>query len=143
MAARIPVILCGKTERIGTAVVKGLKPEYEVIQFVMTPESGAVQIPALLRGETNVSSDSDLGSHDYSRGVKAIILGGGYDDQDLKILREAAQGIKPLPWLRPDLSKPAPPLGPAYGEAMVQRVKETLKGLQDNGKMEEDGIIYY
>lgn len=114
-----------------------------VIQFVMTPESGATQIPALLRGETNVSSDSDLGSRDCSRGVRAIILGGGYNDQDTKILRDAAQGIKPVPWLRPDLSKPTPPLGPQYGEAMVERIKETLKGLQDSGKMEEDRIFYY
>jgi hypothetical protein len=109
----------------------------------MTPESGAVQIPALLRGETNVPSDSVLGSKNYSRGVGAIILGGGYDDEAIKILREAAQGIKPLPWLRLDLSKSAPSLGPEYGKALVARIKETVKRLQEDGKMEEDAIVYY
>jgi hypothetical protein len=109
----------------------------------MTPESGAVQIPAILRGETDVPSDSALGSKNYSRGIRAIILGAGYDDEATEILRNAARGIKSLPWLRPDLSKPAPPLGPEYGKALVARIKETVKELQGNGKMEEDAIVYY
>ncbi|PYI10293.1 hypothetical protein BO78DRAFT_404402 [Aspergillus sclerotiicarbonarius CBS 121057] len=143
MAEPLPVILCGKTEKIGETVIATLKPEFEVIHFVMTPESGAVQIPALLRGETDVPFDSELGSKDYSRGIAAIILGGGYEDAGIYLMREAAKGIKSVPWLRPDLSKPAPPLGPEYGKAMVERIKVTVKELQDKGTMSEDAMVYY
>ncbi|KAI1386226.1 uncharacterized protein F4822DRAFT_431098 [Hypoxylon trugodes] len=109
-----PVILCGKTEEIGRGVVAGLKPEYEVIHFVMSPESGAAQIPAILKGDQSPAADSALGSKDYSKPPIAIILGGAFNDAGTELMMKAATGIKPIPWLRPDLSKPAPPLGPEY-----------------------------
>ncbi|KAI9043193.1 uncharacterized protein KD926_004376 [Aspergillus affinis] len=143
MSDSVPVILCGKTEQIGATVVEAVKPELEVIHFVTTTEAGVVQIPALLRGEKNDPSNSALGSKDYDWGVGAIILGAGYDDQAIQILRDASQGLKPVPWLRPDTSKPAPPLGPEYGKALVARIKETVKELQAKGKMNEDAVIYY
>ncbi|PWY80507.1 hypothetical protein BO70DRAFT_429543 [Aspergillus heteromorphus CBS 117.55] len=113
---------------------------YIVIRFVTTPETGGVQIPALLRGETSVPSDSELG---YSRGVAAIILGNGYDDSDIQMLRKAAKDIKPMPWLQADGSKPTPPLGPEYGKALVERIKSTVKELQEKGAMDEDAAVYY
>ncbi|KAI0469363.1 hypothetical protein F4859DRAFT_487931 [Xylaria cf. heliscus] len=138
-----PVILCGKSEQIGQGVIAGLKPEYDVIHFVMTRESGAVQIPAILKGKQSPASDSALGSKDYSKPPVAIILGGGYDDTDVEVIKKASEGIQPLPWLRPDLTKPAPPLGPEYGKAMVARVKELLAQLEKEGKMNEDKVHWY
>lgn len=58
-------------------------------------------------------------------------------------MREAAKGIKPVPWLRPDLSKPAPLLGPEYGKAMVERIKVTVKELKEKGTRSEDAVVYY
>ncbi|RYC53934.1 hypothetical protein CHU98_g12276 [Xylaria longipes] len=139
----VPVILCGKTEQIGQGVIAGLKPEYDVIYFVMTPESGVIQIPAILKGDQSPASDSALGSKDYSRPPVAIILGGGYNGADADVMRKASEGIKPLPWLRPDLTKPAPPLGPEYGKAMVARVKELLSQLEKEGKMNDDQVHWY
>ncbi|KAI0450383.1 hypothetical protein F5B21DRAFT_508224 [Xylaria acuta] len=138
-----PIIVCGKTEHIGRGVIAGLKPEYDVIHFVMTPESGAVQVPAILKGSQPPSSDSALGSKDYSRPPVAVILGGGFDDADFGVIRKAAEGIKPLPWLRADLAKPAPPVGPEYGKAIVVRVKELLSRLEKEGQMNEDKIHLY
>ncbi|KAI0441065.1 hypothetical protein F4803DRAFT_552481 [Xylaria telfairii] len=138
-----PVIVCGKTEGIGRVVIAGLKPEYDVIHFVPTRESGVVQIPAILKGEQSPPSDSTLGSKDYSKPPVAIILGGGYDDAEFDAIKKASEGIKPLPWLRPDLTKPAPPLGPEYGKAMVARVKELLVQLENEGKMNEDEVQWY
>ncbi|RWA03042.1 hypothetical protein EKO27_g12063, partial [Xylaria grammica] len=58
-----PIILCGKTEQIGRGVIAGLKPEYEVIHFIMSPESGAAQIPRdPARGPVAPPADSALGS---------------------------------------------------------------------------------
>ncbi|PLB50034.1 hypothetical protein P170DRAFT_508284 [Aspergillus steynii IBT 23096] len=143
MTEPLPVILCGKTEQIGAVVIESLKPELEVVHFILTPEAGVEQIPALLRGEKQVTSTSSLGSHNYERGINAIILGAGYDDQAAQVLRDAARGLKPVPWLRPDTSKPAPPLGPEYGKALVARIKETFVQLRKRGGLDGDAVVYY
>jgi len=53
--------------------------------------------------------------------------------------------VKKVPWLRPDTSKPAPPLGPEYGKALVVRIKELMADLQKQGKLDggEDGVYWY
>lgn len=50
---------------------------------------------------------------------------------------------KRVPWLRADTSKPAPPLGPEYGKAMVQRSKECLGGLAETDAMEEMKVHFF
>ena len=56
---------------------------------------------------------------------------------------KASAGIRPIPWLRPDTTKPAPPLGPEYGKALVARVKELLARLEQEGKMGEEIVRWY
>jgi hypothetical protein len=115
-----------------------------VIHFILTPEAGAAQIPAIFKGEQQVETTSALGSHDYSQKPVAVILGGGYDDAGTEVMMKAAAGIHPVPWLRPDLSKPAPPVGtPEYGQALVQRIKLLLAQLEQEGKMREEKVVYY
>ncbi|KAK6193686.1 hypothetical protein LQW54_012215 [Pestalotiopsis sp. IQ-011] len=141
-----PVILCGKTEAIGVGVIANLKPEYEVIHFVTSPEGGAAQIPAILSGEQSVQADSDLGSKDYSRPVAAVILGGGYDDAAAEVMLKATrahEGARGVPWLRPDSSKPSPPLGPEYGKALVARIKELIPKLESENKMDSTEVHYF
>ena len=58
-------------------------------------------------------------------------------------MMEASAGIKPIPWLRPDMSKPAPPLGPEYGKALVARIKVLLEQLDREGKLEEEKVHWY
>lgn len=110
----------------------------------MTPEAGATQIPAIFRGEQEVETSSALGSHDYSKKPVAVILGGGYDDAGTKVMTEASAGIHPIPWLRPDLTKAAPPFGtPEYGKALVHRIKTLLAQLEQEGKMQEEKVVLY
>ena len=113
------------------------------MHFVITPEGGATQIPAILRGDPAPPSDSALGSKDYSKPPVAVILGAGYDDDGTEVMMTASANIRPIPWLRPDTSKPAPPLGPEYGKALVARVKELLAQLEREGKMNEEGVYWY
>lgn len=109
----------------------------------MTPQNGATQIPAILKGDKSVPADSELGSKDYSEAPVAVILGGGYTDADIELMFNASAGLRPIPWLRPDLTKPAPPLGPKYGKAMVKRVKERLVELEKGGKMNDEQVVWY
>lgn len=41
------------------------------------------------------------------------------------------------------MSKPAPPLGPEYGKALVARIKETFVDLQKSARLDEDVEVYY
>jgi hypothetical protein len=116
---------------------------YSVIHFVKNPETAMTEIPALLRGDKTVSSQSELGTKNYELGVGAVILGAGYDDQAVKQLREAAGRVSSVPWLRPDTTKPTPPLGPAYGQVLVDRIKEAVKDLQGKGGMDKDAVVWY
>ncbi|KAJ8130484.1 hypothetical protein O1611_g3145 [Lasiodiplodia mahajangana] len=138
-----PVILCGKTEQIGQGVIDALRPEYEVCHFILTPEAGSLQVPSILRGDKSPPSDSALGSKDYSKAPIAVILGGGYDDAGINMMMKASEGTRPIVWLRPDLTKPAPPLGPEYGKALVARIKELLAQLQKEDGLNEEKVHLY
>ncbi|KAK1633418.1 hypothetical protein BDP81DRAFT_397306 [Colletotrichum phormii] len=140
----IPIILCGKTEEIGRGVIEGLKPEYEVIHFITSPASGAVIIPALLASKTTTlpqhPDTSTIGSGNYASPPRAVVLGGAFDEEAVKMLQKAVaeQGTasRKIPWLRHDGSKAAPPPGPEYGKAMVARVRERLGLLEGEGKLD-------
>jgi len=115
-----------------------------VIHFIVSPSVGASEIPVLLQGGAPSPTDPEnIGTKNYSKPPVVIILGGGYDDADFALLREACKEKSNLPWLRADMSKLRPPLGPGYGEAMVEMVKNCLRGLAEEGKMEGDGVYFY
>lgn len=88
-------------------------------------------------------SDSTLGSKNYDKTPGAILLGAGYSDQEIEGIRRVSAGIKDVPWLKPNTNKPAPPLGPEYGKALVARIKETVKELSDMGRMTQDAVVWY
>lgn len=110
---------------------------------VVHHQTHLVQIPAISRGETPASSDSELGTKNYSQKSIAVILGAGYDDEGAKVMMEASKGIYPIPWLRPDTSKPTPLLGPEYGKALVQRIKDLAPQLEKEDKMNEENVFRY
>jgi len=114
------------------------------VHLILTPDAGVAQIPELLAGNS-AKSDSELGTHNYSKVPIAVLLGAGYDDEGVAKMMEATadKSAKGVPWLRPDTSKPAPPLGPEYGKALVQRIKELLAELQQKGGMDEAKVHWY
>ncbi|KAJ4384207.1 hypothetical protein N0V86_001054 [Didymella sp. IMI 355093] len=110
-----PVILCGKTEAIGAVVISHLAPEFE----------------------------SALGTKNFEKTPVAVILGGAFDDTAIAELRRAAEGTKDVPWLRADMSLPAPPPGPEYAMAVVQRIKERVKELERKGEWGGEGVVWF
>jgi hypothetical protein len=119
-----------------------------VIHIILSPEAGVSEIPKVLRGEISTNSHSQdqaqIGTKNYSTSPAAVILGGAYDDAAIESMREACKGCDAkIPWLRADVSKPSPPLGPAYGPHIVGRAKECMKELVEKGKLEGDGVYYY
>ncbi|CZT51607.1 uncharacterized protein RSE6_12771 [Rhynchosporium secalis] len=148
MAAPFRVVLCGKTAQIATAVKAGLQPEFEVIHVILSTSAGVSDLPKILVGKTPSTADpGNIGTQNYAQAPQAIILGGGYDDEAVKTIRAACErankGDRGIPWLRPDLSVPVPPLGPKYGAAMVSRVKTALKELEEEGRAQGDGVYFF
>ncbi|KAH8880576.1 hypothetical protein GQ53DRAFT_703759 [Thozetella sp. PMI_491] len=148
MASRtIPIILSGATEVVGTRVVAGLKPEYEVIHFTLA-NAGAKEIPLLLKGEVPTAPSSALGSGNWSTPPKAVVFGGAWDDKSIADLRKAAAetpGTRRIPWLRVDANKPHPPHnGPEYGKHIMERLRGLLKELESDGKLNEgDDTVHF
>ncbi|KAI1844184.1 hypothetical protein JX266_009668 [Neoarthrinium moseri] len=140
----VPIILCGKTEQIGTGVIENLKPEYEVIHFVLTAEAGAEEIPCVLRGQAPPTKSSGLGSGVYDSRPKAIVFGGGYDDAAVDFVAQSVADTS-IPLLKADLSIPMPPVGPEYGKRILERCKHKLEELEKEGKLNgsESGIFLY
>jgi len=73
-------------------------------------------------------------------------VGGGYGEEDVKVMRDACEGCLNVPWLLNDKSKPTgvePGPGPEYAKIIMGRVKELLKKLENEGKFGKDGVCYY
>lgn len=160
-----PIILCGRTEAIGTVVIENLKPEFEsaspalhialttkqaddiAIAFVQTVESGTIVIPALLSGK-EIASDvplSQLGTRDYTKTPVAVVLGAAFDNRGIAELRTAAsvEGARDVTWLRPDAGVDMPPPGPEYGMLMVERIKKRVRELEGTGELGRGGVVWF
>ncbi|EWZ33481.1 hypothetical protein IWW34DRAFT_910075 [Fusarium oxysporum f. sp. albedinis] len=147
----IPIILCGKTEFIGERVIGALKPEIEVVQFILPGDSGQVIIPALLAGKSPPShpDSSAIGSGNYNNAPRAVVLGGAFEESDIATLRDAVKtvnGARGVAWLRQDTTQPAPPVtSPEYPKLMTRRTKEAVIKLNKDGKLDGtyDGLEWY
>ncbi|KAH7147726.1 hypothetical protein DER46DRAFT_75717 [Fusarium sp. MPI-SDFR-AT-0072] len=147
----IPIILCGKTEFIGERVIEALKPEIEVVQFILPGDSGQVIIPALLAGRSPPShpDSSAIGSGNYNNAPRAVVLGGAFEESDIATLRDAVKtvnGARGVAWLRQDTTQPAPPVtSPEYPKLMTRRTKEAVIKLNKDGKLDGtyDGLEWY
>jgi hypothetical protein len=79
------------------------------------------------------ADESNIGSKNYAKAPEAILLGGGYMDDDIAQMREASKDVMAIPWIRPDLTKAAPPSGTReYGLALVERTKD-VEGVAGEG----------
>ncbi|KAF4338970.1 hypothetical protein FBEOM_7146 [Fusarium beomiforme] len=147
----IPIILCGKTEFIGQRVIEALKPEIEVVQFILPGDSGKVIIPALLAGKSPPKhpDSSAIGTGNHNRVPRAVVLGGAFEECDLAALRDAVktiEGARGVAWIRQDSTQPAPPVtSPEYPKLMTRRTKEAVIRLDKEGKLEGtyDGLEWY
>jgi hypothetical protein len=117
-----------------------------VLHVILTVPSFTSVVPALLSGTPPSSPSPDqIGTQNYSKRPVAIVTGAGYDDAMVESMRNACkeQGVDDVPFLRPDMSVPTPPLGPKYGVAMVNRVKTCLGELKEEGRLATGGVYFY
>lgn len=117
----------------------------------MSLEGGIRNLPLILSGSSPANEESSLGSKKYSQPPKAIILGGGYSDDDLKKLQEAAitfPGAVRVLWLKADVEKTKrgpEPGTPEYSQLVAVRVKEKLGELlnqSDSDLMENSAFLW-
>ncbi|PKS08167.1 hypothetical protein jhhlp_005443 [Lomentospora prolificans] len=106
----IPIICCGKREEVGRIVIEGLKPEIEVVHFVLAEDSAAIIIPPILAGQGPPAHPelSSIGTGNFSQVPKAVLLGGAFDDETIAKLRDAVNqtaGTRKVPWLSRDHKK--------------------------------------
>ncbi|KAM0497338.1 hypothetical protein ACHAP8_006829 [Fusarium lateritium] len=147
----IPIILCGKTEFIGQRVIEALKPEIEVVHFILPGESGKLIIPELLRGNPPPShpDTSKIGSGNYTQIPEAVVLGGAFEETDIEAFRDAVKavdGTRGVAWVRQDSTQPAPPVtSPEYPKLMTKRTKESIIRLHKDVKLDgaSDRIEWY
>lgn len=111
-----------------------------VTRFIMTVEAAEHEIPLILKDDPEQipPHTNDLGTNDFSSPIQAVVFGGGYSQDDCAHIREvcAQRGVtRKLPFLVADTSKPAPPLGPEYGKAILKRAKDAILALEVESKM--------
>jgi hypothetical protein len=91
----------------------------------------------------NALGEEQVGSGNYSSPPSAVVFGGGFTDDEFEVIRKACDGKGSVPWLRLDTSLPTPPLGPEYGKHVAERLKATLKSLESEGKLGQDGLYLF
>jgi hypothetical protein len=156
-----PVILAVKSPSMATEAIDSLQPEYEgaililtgrrrylifyiVIHVISSTAAGACDIPALLRGEPVSPADPhNLGTQNYAKTAVAVVIGRMFDNASIADMRAACEGRSNVPWLRQDLSKPEPPMGHGYAEAITERIKASLSNLTVKEAFNQDGVYFY
>ncbi|KAI1422700.1 hypothetical protein F5Y12DRAFT_799302 [Xylaria sp. FL1777] len=83
----VPIVLIGIHTEIGSAVAEGLRPEWEVVRFIQTFEAAKADLPHILRGAAPPDAPTNtVGSGDYARPVRAVLLGRGFTQQQAEAL---------------------------------------------------------
>lgn len=104
------------------------------------------ELPLILQGVMPEKIESNAGSGNIAGLAKAIILGGGYNEaeyQTMKAAVEAAQLKHQAVWLRKDEGRPSPPFNADYGRLLSVRVRDMLKQLEEEKKLDgTDGGMY-
>ncbi|KAM7196949.1 hypothetical protein V8F33_005831 [Rhypophila sp. PSN 637] len=158
----IRVLAAGKMEAMGRRVIEGLKPEVEVVHFMLSTHI-ADELPLILENKippnpsSNVAAEILGGPVSLSeKPAQALILGGAYTDEiiaELRALVEEKQAaaaqegrtIRQIPWIRIDSAKSKfPPSEPdVYVPDVIARCKAELFKLDGEGKLDgSDGEVY-
>ncbi|KAK8134307.1 hypothetical protein PG984_006319 [Apiospora sp. TS-2023a] len=159
----MPIIVCCKTEQTGAGMIQSLKPEYDVVHFILNAENASGEISRILRGESPSTPNSHLGSRRYGTGEalrpRPIVFGGAHEDSVIERIGEEVQHLlldtqtslpttptrTKVPFLKANQTATMPPLGPEYGKKVVQRVKVCLQKLEEEGKFDgtHGGVYIY
>jgi hypothetical protein len=119
-----------------------------VIHFIQSLTAAQSEIPYLLTGQDPKSQHiNDVGTKDYSRPVRAIIFGRGFDLVEIEALRENVAGIAldPVVWIAGDPSRKPPPGAvppPNYPQLVAGVARKLLSGWVEAGASQEEVILY-
>jgi len=148
-----PIVICGHRAEMADKVMSRMAPEYETIHVVLTADSGATELPALLLGSSPASTETESGAtHNYAAPPVAILLSATYTDDDINRMREACAHVKPgVPWMRPDIAKMrreqtenSPKLGSdEHATFMCEKMKSAFVNLEKEHKMNEDSVVWF
>ncbi|KAL4924253.1 uncharacterized protein BDV17DRAFT_275105 [Aspergillus undulatus] len=143
----IPVVLCGRTLTVGKPVSEFLRPEYEVIHFIITPEAAIADIPLLLAGRGPQTTTHEIGTRNYSQPPRGVIFGRGFSQEFVHELKETCPGQsgarEPVAWLAGDQSKiPTGIPGPGYAKGVADSVKGVLANWLENIGDEDVSLLY-
>ncbi|KAM7208354.1 hypothetical protein V8F20_001332 [Naviculisporaceae sp. PSN 640] len=154
----IRVLAAGKHEGMGRRVIEGLRPEVEVVHFMLSTSIES-ELPYLLQNKLPPNPASNIASDILGRPIslsetppQALILGGAYNDDAVASLRALVQDsskYRQIPWVRVDASKSkfSPAEEPEkYSQDVISRFKEGLVKLEKEGKLdvaEEKWEVYF
>ncbi|CAI7644521.1 unnamed protein product [Penicillium glandicola] len=148
MSSSLPIVICALDSVIGKPVSELLLPEFEVTHFIPNLSAAQSEIPHLLIGRDPQSPHvNDVGTKDYSRPVRAIIFGRGFDLEDIEKLCESVTGISqdPVLWIAGDPSRKPPPGAvppPNYYQLVAEVARELLGGWVEAGATTNEIILY-
>ncbi|KAJ6072946.1 hypothetical protein N7467_011031 [Penicillium canescens] len=148
MSPSFPIVVCALDAEIGKPVSELLLPDFEVIHFIQSLTAAQSEIPHLLAGQDPQSPHvNDVGTKDYSRPVRAIIFGRGFDLKDVEALREKVAGISldPVVWIAGDPSRSLPPGAvppPNYPQLVAGVARKLLGGWVEAGADRDEVVLY-
>ncbi|KAF4763505.1 hypothetical protein HAV15_001681 [Penicillium sp. str.  len=142
MSSPLPIVICALDSGIGKPVSKLLLPEFEASQqhnpkFPTSSQAGILNPPHV----------NDVGTKDYSRPVRAIIFGRGFDLEDIEALRENVASISqdPVLWIAGDPNRKPPPGAvppPNYHQLVAGVARKLLSGWVEAGATSNEVILY-
>ncbi|PWY94554.1 hypothetical protein BO94DRAFT_609942 [Aspergillus sclerotioniger CBS 115572] len=142
MSTPTPVILCGAMREVAALIRTLLLPEYNVVYAGHNLSAAEREVPLILSGSPPPPSKlhTQIGSNDFTDPPRAVITGGGYNEERFQALYQACtaakNGVPPVPFFRTDNGLTdrlaATGEGPAhasaeYPAAVTRRLKEKLR----------------
>lgn len=136
------------------------RTQQTAIHFVQSLEAALAELPHIFAGhappEAEVSLPNNVGTHQYERQPRAVIIGRAFLVEEAEQMRAKCAGIakEPVAWLVSDPSVGPPPLpvdgalpGPEYALRAAVLAREVLaKWLArdaSNGGKVRDQILFY
>ncbi|KAF9891681.1 hypothetical protein FE257_003693 [Aspergillus nanangensis] len=136
--ASLPIVICGKNPQVSSAVIAALHPDYTVAHSIQSPTAGVRDLPGFLR--------PGVGTEEQAATPVAVLIGGGYTDEDMKSMQDACRDGQPVVWLkvRPvdrDRSGPLPTFA-EWGAEIGRRARDFLNQLRSQEQLGKDHTFY-
>ncbi|KAL3457263.1 hypothetical protein BJX64DRAFT_269253 [Aspergillus heterothallicus] len=141
----IPLVLLGRSVEVGRPVSQFLRPQYEVIYFIQTPERARSELPKLLAGKEPAPTDNNIGTNNFAQPPRVLMFGRGYTIDFVEELRKSLAGVskEPVAWIVGDPAKaPTGPPGPGYIEQVANAAKAAVSSWAEAGGKEEAFVVY-